>query len=605
MRYWRSMMSRRILKRFLLASFVLGALAGLTASANDGVNSTNPTGLVAQALEAEAKGELVQRERFLAQASSIAKNLPEVNWFSGKVRASNGKWLSIDESVDAASEHNLLNAYEKMRASKPDTIEGHLQLATWCATRTLTEQCEAHLNAIIKADPDHVGARNALGYRMVDNEWVAPEKLDELGRQAQVTQQSLTKYGAKIGQVFAISGKVEQLKRSLNEITSADAIPAMESIASNLIDRRTIAALVWINKFEEVESSQSLCRFALLHPSSDVRDEATKYLREKPIYDYMPELLNALSGPIQASLVPAFDRRGNMVGYRQAFTKEGMNENKIMLVDRSLTNGGRMEFRSRDPINVILQTMARGELVFDARSRDSQVASENIDIQARNRRIVSLISDVSDEEFPNVPTDVWKWWDQYNETNYQAYKPSRYRRESLNFEVPQYSPASMGMAVSGRASGECFVAGTSISTQRGFKPVEQISIGDMALSRNTVTGELCWKPVIARTTRPAEPTVVLGLDDGDLRCTGGHLLWVSGKGWTKASQIKQGDLLHTANEPALVMTVRQAAEAPTFNLEVAENHSYFAGTNRVLSHDVTARGSSRDTVPGQLRLSGR
>ncbi len=88
--------------------------------------------------------------------------------------------------------------------------------------------------------------------------------------------------------------------------------------------------------------------------------------------------------------------------------------------------------------------------------------------------------------------------------------------------------------------------------------------------------------------------MVLSLDEGDLRCTTGHLLWVSGKGWTKASQIKQGDLLHTASQPALVMSVRQAADAPTFNLEVAENHSYFAGANRVLSHDVTPRGSSRD-----------
>lgn len=597
-------MSRRYLKRLLQTSLVLGAFAGLSAFANDGINSTSPTSLVAQALDAEARGELVQRERLLAQAASMAKNLPEANWFSGKVLASNGKWLSVDESIEAASEHNLLIAYERQRAAKPDTINGHWQLATWCASRKLSDQCVAHLNAIIKADPDHEAARNALGYRMVDNEWIAPEKLNELSRHAQATQQSLAIYGTQIRQIFAL-GTIDKIKKSLDEIRSADAIPAMESVASSISDGATKAAIDWIDQFDDAEASQSLCRFALLHPSSDVREHATSLLREKPIYDYMPELLNALSGPIQASLVPAFDRRGNMVGYRQAFTKEGMNENKVMLVDRSMTNGGRMDFRSQDPINVILQVAARGELVSDARSRDSQVAAENVDIQARNKRIVSLISDVTDQEFPSVPGDVWKWWDQYNETNYQAYKPSRYRRDSLNFEVPQYSPASMSVAVSGRASGECFVAGTPISTQRGLKPVEQLSIGDMALSRNTVTGELCWKPVIARTTRPVEPTVVLGLDEGDLRCTGGHLLWVSGKGWTKASQIKQGDLLHTASEPAVVMSVRQAAEAPTFNLEVAENHSYFAGTSRVLSHDVTPRGSSRDTVPGQLRLSGR
>ncbi len=410
-------MSRRYLKRLLALSFVLGSLGCGNASANDGASSTSATDLVAKALDAEARGELVQRERLLAQAASLAMNLPEAHWYSGKVRTNTGKWLSVEESVQAASEQNVLSAYEKQRTAKPDTIDGHWQLATWCANRKLSDQCVAHLNAIIKADPDHLAARNALGFRLIDNEWVGPDKLNELRGQAQAAQQSLATYGSKIRQIISTASHPEQVAKALEQLESADAIPAMESIASNQSDSVALAAVQWISQFDQVEASQSLCRFALLHPSVEVRDEATKYLREKPVYDYMPELLAGLSGPLQASLVPALDRRGNIVGYRQAFSKEGMNENKIMLVDRSMTNGGRMEFRSQDPINVILQTVARGELTTDARSRDAQVAAENVDIRSRNRRIVSLISEVTDQEFANVPGDVWKWWDQYNETN--------------------------------------------------------------------------------------------------------------------------------------------------------------------------------------------
>jgi hypothetical protein len=272
-----------------------------------------------------------------------------------------------------------------------------------------------------------------------------------------------------------------------------------------------------------------------------------------------------------------------------------MNENRVLLVDRTLTERGRSEFRRRDPLNTMVQQMAQSQLVADANTRGLDVDLENQEIALRNRKVVSLISELTDREFPNAPQDVWKWWDEHNQSNYQAFKPARYRRDALNFEVPEYSTPGF--------SGECFVAGTLITTQRGLRPIEKVAVGDMALSRNAKTGELCWKPVVVCTTRPPEPTVMLQVDEDKFRCTLGHLLWVSGKGWTKASEVKGGDILHTASEPAVVSEASKAESAQTYNLEVADNHTYFAGKCRILSHDVTPRGSSRDLVPGQTSLA--
>lgn len=41
----------------------------------------------------------------------------------------------------------------------------------------------------------------------------------------------------------------------------------------------------------------------------------------------------------------------------------------------------------------------------------------------------------------------------------------------------------------------CFVAGTLVTTEDGFKPIEEIEVGDRVLSKNEITGEVETKTV--------------------------------------------------------------------------------------------------------------
>ena len=584
------------LYQFLFATSI-GLSCTAATYAGDPDTTQRANDLVAKALRAEADGELLERNQLLTEASRLSNGLPEVNWFQGKLQDENGEWITIDESVVQAKDQSLLDEYESQRAKLPNTVQGHWQLAIWCAKKNLLEQCRAHLNALIKLDPDHNGARQVLGYQLVEDEWISPERISELAEQSQVTQRSLDKYGAKIQQLLNNGTSKEAIANKIAEISDPLAIPAMEMAASTMGDEAAKQVVAWLATIDTPEASQSLSRFALNYPTSRVREIAAKRLCDRPLYDYMPDLLAALTRPIQSSLVPALDRRGNLFGYRQAFAKEGVDENRVVLIDRRLVSDGSIEGSNRPVLDRIrslpIRFLAENQLATDAFIRQNRSDAENIDIRNQNRKIVELISEVTKKEFISVPNDVWKWWDEYNQSNYQDYKPARYRRDALTFAVPI------------EFIHECFVAGTLISTQRGMRPVEKIEVGDMALSRNTSTGELCWKPVIACSTRPPEPTLKFDVDDAQLQCTAGHLLWVSGKGWTKASQIKEGDLLHTASDPAVVSKVSKAEVAPTFNLEIAENHTYFVGNSRVLSHDVTPRGVSRELVPGQFRISKR
>ena len=45
------------------------------------------------------------------------------------------------------------------------------------------------------------------------------------------------------------------------------------------------------------------------------------------------------------------------------------------------------------------------------------------------------------------------------------------------------------------------------------------------------------------------------------------------------------------------MALKQSS-APTFNLVVSDNHNYFVGESRVLSHDNTSRKATTVVAPG-------
>ena len=104
------------------------------------------------------------------------------------------------------------------------------------------------------------------------------------------------------------------------------------------------------------------------------------------------------------------------------------------------------------------------------------------------------------------------------------------------------------------------------------------------------------------TVRPAAPLmkIDLGLDAGRgvIRTSGGHLFWQSGQGWAKARDLKAGAALHTAQGIVNVRQADRVESEPTYNLVVADFHSYFVGENLVLSHDNTIREQTDAVVPG-------
>jgi hypothetical protein len=85
-----------------------------------------------------------------------------------------------------------------------------------------------------------------------------------------------------------------------------------------------------------------------------------------------------------------------------------------------------------------------------------------------------------------------------------------------------------------------------------------------------------------------------------IRCSGGHPFWVSGEGWVKARHLESAMRLHAVNGTCVIESTQHTGFEPTYNLIVADFHTYFVGEAKVLSHDNTIRQPTVALVPGLI-----
>lgn len=137
----------------------------------------------------------------------------------------------------------------------------------------------------------------------------------------------------------------------------------------------------------------------------------------------------------------------------------------------------------------------------------------------------------------------------------------------------------------------CFVAGTLVVTSAGAQQIETLQIGDTVLARDELTGDTAYKPITDIYINDAgsvwELTILDSLGHRDVhRVTGTHPYWSLGQ-WVSVENLAVGDQLTTAN--GVVATVLAKRDTGfitrTYNLEVADFHSYFVGPQNVLVHN--------------------
>ncbi|MGN0496234.1 MAG: polymorphic toxin-type HINT domain-containing protein [Lachnospiraceae bacterium] len=149
---------------------------------------------------------------------------------------------------------------------------------------------------------------------------------------------------------------------------------------------------------------------------------------------------------------------------------------------------------------------------------------------------------------------------------------------------------------------QCFTGDTLVSTEYGLRPIEDIQVGDYVWSENTETGEKELKKVLSVSVTETTVLVHVYTEDGtEINTTENHPFFVEGKGWCVASELEQGDVLHTQDGSVEIVsdvTIEQLEEAvKVYNLEIEDSHTYYVSDREVLVHNRCELGENMINDP--------
>ena len=624
-------MYARLIGATLWAAAIFGPVWG-TAGGREAEVDTAAERLVADALRAEVAGNAARRTALLNEAIDVAPDYSPARWHSGQVLA-DGQWLPVGDAQQAAANDPKRAEYQSLRAAGGDSLDGQLALARWCRKNGFDEEARFHWRTVLAHEPNNDEALRVLGVRWHDGRLMSFAEFDAAKERARASRRKAKEFAPQVARWERLlsAGDVLSRDKALGEIRAlqdVEAIPALEEatldqeLESNAQFERAmqigLALVESLQQMPDQEAAESLIRHALDSSVASVRESAVLALRERPLNDFVPMLLDALAMPIESSFRVATDADGS-VHYWHSLFREGRYASRSVEGRQSamqhdlhgptyvtIINGGRRA-TTRIPAATnpavtaemaAVATVNQQRFGSSAAAAQQQIAQLNRAIEESNARIVPLLAATTGQDLGDSPRLWWDWWDQYNEYYSEAEPPvyeERYATQTHRYYRP---PRELTYDITPPRRYSCFAAGTLVWTKTGEQAIETLEIGDLVLAQDVDTGELAYKPVIGRTLRPPSEMQSLSVGGEELQTTLGHPLWVAGVGWRMAKELGDGAVLHAVNGPVRVDAIAAADEAEAYNLIVADFNTYFVGKSSVLVHDNTPREPTTAKVPG-------
>lgn len=628
----------------LIASGLLACQGSLSLIAAERAvlsSSTQPTksaqpseetrSLAERILIAESKGDLAERSRLVIDLRE-GKEAEDVDALGlaigGQLRDRKG-WKSVEEVIEANRELPAIDRYERFRSGQPDTIQGHINVAQWCRKAGLDAQQAAHWHRVLQMDPNHQMARIALGHRRVNGAWISPEEVANIRQQVTALRASLQKHGKDLMKFCAEMMSDREARRDVaterfHAIEAADAIPAVSAIFATTPSPVIDEAVKWLSNMADPAAAEVLAQWSIDHPAEQVRTLCIEGLKRRSYYEYVPQLLDRTRSHVASAIIPSIRPDGSLAGVRHVFSREAKDNFDVTVVDtvnvrqlnvirpdgdnfapgvtgsENINSAIETARRQRqDQIRNALVDMQTRAVARRAAMQNERIAAvEDMTTEIVNDRVRLVLSRTSGTDSQAKLQDLWDWWSDYTEREPAPMKLASYQYRMNLLRSSVYESTAPVVEPPPVQSCECFVAGTPVITSRGEKPIDSLVVGDQVLSKNLATGELVWDVVVTTTRQPAKPLIALETDNDQFQCTGGHLFWVSGKGWTKARDLEDGDVLHGLTRPSLVVSVAEADAEPTYNLVTRRYHNYFVGEGKTLSHDFDEQTPTAIRVPG-------
>jgi hypothetical protein len=507
--------------------------------------------------------------------------------------------------------------YRHRRERLDGKYRPELELARWCAEAKWDDLAKLHYARVL-AYPDatesaRTEACRILELKAVDGQYYTADELAAVEEQKKAKQQAFETWRPKIVAWRKACGSknrqfAEQALTALREVDDPQAILAIEASLYDSDEAFAAELIKLLGKFPEFEATQALVRFGLLTPSTPLAQAAVVQLKPRPIHDYYPQLLVLIRAPLQSQF-QIVEGRDGIVRYQHVVAQQGPQKNQVAVNDRFFTpdaatlrpttfqgDAARWNLWENANQRSTPQAQAEEELVkfttfLTALSVQYKVALTNASITLANERVFYILEKTSPQQLPRNPAAWWDWWKQYQEK--WTSTPTQYAYQQQNTKYTRFSP------IVTVAQHSCFLAGTPVWTESGQQAIEKLRPGDRVLSRSVDTGELQFKPVIAKTLQAPSPVVKVVAGEEEIVATKSHPFWVSGKGWKMAKELVAGDVLHTLRGPAKVSSAAlQPMPQEAHNLVVEGFNTYFVGDTAALVHDNTYWQPTTSVVPG-------
>ncbi|MHC4404488.1 MAG: polymorphic toxin-type HINT domain-containing protein, partial [Planctomycetota bacterium] len=724
-------------------------------------DADSPSETLREALQWEIAGDNARRDEVLEEIRDAHPNHLPARWHLGEVQVDR-RWMKSDEIPEQTARDPRIAEYRRVRADYPDTVEGHLALAQWCVGKRLHEQARAHLNRVIRLEPNHVGARSLLGHRRIGDQWLSPDEIAETERQMKLAVAAAARWRPKLESIA--KGLQHNLPRQrgiaarrLKEIDDPAAVQPLLQLISPLSEEAALRVVETLGEMKALEATVGLAQQAVFSPWEPVRQAAVERLKPRDMEEYVPMLLAAMSGEIQSQVAVV---RGpfNQIMYRHMFFREGQDRQDLAVFDRNYQT-----FQSDTP------NLDRRDMLRDAaqRAQAAEISRQqnNAMIKQLNDRILWVLTTATGVQLASSE----QWWQYWNETHgvyttdekklvtvgrreqvvvssrvddyglptgYPGPQPEiktpTKRKEPVQYDVPAWQRRSKETGGSARPketeawqqrpktpagwqttpwrhqnvvrpwqvidrtpapwqmfghkgpapwqyrstggkpwqkmdrgakpppyekqepgkgkpentpavprgdgqigyrplpgpqyqasetrrtvhpeeteSGaqstvdgapvqglDCLAGETPVWTDLGAMPLKDVKVGDRVLSQHVETGELAYKPVVSTISRPPGPLLAIALDDQWIVSSGGQPFWGVGEGWVKAWDLKPGSRLHGVAGAIDVGALKPEGNEATYNLVVADFHTFFVGEAKILAHDNTIREPTQAVVPG-------
>jgi RHS repeat-associated protein len=132
----------------------------------------------------------------------------------------------------------------------------------------------------------------------------------------------------------------------------------------------------------------------------------------------------------------------------------------------------------------------------------------------------------------------------------------------------------------------CFVSGTLVMTDKGYKKIEEIQVGDFVWTYNDTTHTYAKKKVVRVFVYERDTVYVLHIGGETIKTTSDHPFFVGGR-WIKVKDLRVGDRVVNYDGKSIEITAIDlvAKRTKVHNFEVADYHTYYVSVKRVLVHN--------------------